>query len=96
MGGQTGFQFTSINVAFAKSIYWALAAFGVNAKQAHVLDAAQGLFFAETKDLFKAFQDSVLQDQDATPMSHNDFLVGCVANAACALASASFVGSDKN
>ena len=78
MGGQHGFHFTSTDVAFARPIYWALAAFGVNAQPKHVLDAAQGLFLADTKDLFKAFQDSVLQDKDKTPMSHNDFVVACV------------------
>ena len=47
MGGQHGFHFTSTDVAFARPIYWALAAFGVNAQPGHVLDAVQGLFFAE-------------------------------------------------
>ena len=79
MGGQHGFHFTSTDVALARPIYLALALYGVNAKQEHVLTAAQGPFLADTKDLYKAFlEESVQQDQDAPPMSHNDFLVACV------------------
>jgi hypothetical protein len=60
-----------------------LALQGVNAKQADVVyictHAAQGRFLADTKDLYKAFlEESVQQDQDAPPMSHNDFLACCV------------------
>jgi hypothetical protein len=43
-----------------------------------LLDAAQGLFVADTKDSFKDFEDSVQKYQDATPMSHNNFLACCV------------------